>query len=87
MFFATGSEITEDIKPKLSVRHKLDRLRWVINEYDQKKRRFGNNYNTCHGDEKWFYLLKDGTVCRVFPRYEKHPDGSVEMQVSMPNDA
>ena len=25
--------------------------------------------NVVHGDEKWFYLMKDGSVCRVFPQF------------------
>ena len=75
------------IRPKLTLRHKYNRLKWVIDEDDERKRKFGDNNNTCHGDEKWFYIMRDGAVCRVFPKYTKHPDGHVESEVRMPVDA
>ena len=75
------------IRPKLSLRHKLDRLTWVIEEYDRETQMFGDNRNTCHGDEKWFYLTHDGTVCRVFPKHVRNEDGEVESTVAMPGNA
>ena len=72
------------IKPKLSLRHKCDRLSWVIQEYDMAKRRFGDNKNIVHGDEKWFYLMHDGSVCRVFPQSIRNGDGELQRVVTMP---
>ena len=37
-----------------------------------------------HGDEKWFYLMRDGTVCRVSPRFARNESGEVEHTVNMP---
>ena len=37
-----------------------------------------------HGDEKWFYLMRDGTVCRVSPRFARSECGEVEHTVNMP---
>ena len=40
-----------------------------------------------HGDEKWFYLMKDGAVCRVFPQFTVNEStGEVERTVQMPAD-
>ena len=54
--------------------------------YDKRRRRFFDNYKTCHGDENWFFLMRDGTVCRVFPKYTVTDEGVVEERVSMPSD-
>lgn len=75
------------IRPKLTLRHRYDRLTWVINEYNKKKKKFGDNNNTAHGDEKWFYLMRDGAVCRVFPSYRTNDDGEREHVITMPADA
>ena len=64
------------IKPKLTLQQKHNRLQWVIGEYNKTKRKFGDNFDTCHGDEKWFYLMRDGTTCRVFPQYKEVPGRS-----------
>ena len=71
------------IKPKLRRRHKINRIKHVLD--DLKKDRNDNplQYDSetlgekvyhivdfddvVHLDEKWFYLLHDGTPCRVFP--------------------
>ena len=68
----------------LTVRHRVNRLTWVIDQYDKKRRRFGDQLNQVHGDEKWFYLMHDGTVCRVFPRHERTESGEIQRVVHMP---
>ena len=55
------------IKPKLTIRHKIDRLSFVLDQIDPTTSNFNNWENVVHGDEKWFFMMKDGTVCRVFP--------------------
>ena len=55
------------IKPKLTIRHKIDRLAFVLDQIDPTTSNFNNLENMVHGDEKWFFMMKDGTVCRVFP--------------------
>ena len=55
------------IKPKLTIRHKIDRLSFVLDQIDPTTSNFNNLENVVHGDEKWFFMMKDGTVCRVFP--------------------
>ena len=75
------------IRPKLTLRQKCDRLTWAIDHYDKHSRKFKDHFNTCHGDEKWFYLLKDGTVCRVFPKYVQNEQGEIERTVSLPADS
>ena len=74
------------IKPKLTTKHRRDRLSWVIARYNKKKKKFESNDDFCHGDEKWFYLLRDGTVCRVFPQHVQTESGDVERRVNMPAD-
>jgi hypothetical protein len=54
------------IKPLLRLRHKLDRLAWVL-EQEITGDKLGDNKNTVHVDEKWFYIMNDGAVCRCFP--------------------
>ena len=55
------------IKRKLTIRHKIDRLSFVLDQIDPTTSNFNNLENVVHGDEKWFFMMKDGTVCRVFP--------------------
>ena len=74
------------IKPKLTVRHRDNRLTWVIDQYDKKRRRFGDQLNQVHGDEKWFYLMHDGTVCRMFPRHKRTESGEIQRVVHMPSN-
>ena len=45
-----------------------------------------DNNNIAHGDEKWFYLMRDRTVCRIFPRFARNEWGEVERTVNMPAD-
>ena len=52
----------------------------------QAQATFFDHYNTCQGDEKWFFLMWDGKVCRVFPEYTVTDEGVVEVRVSMPSD-
>ena len=33
-----------------------------------------------------FFLMRNGTVCRVFPSYQHNPDGEVEEVVVMPSN-
>jgi len=41
------------LRPKLRLRHRLDRLDWVLNELvSRRSRRFGSNTDTVHLDEK-----------------------------------
>ena len=74
------------IRPKLTLHHKLNRLLWVLDEYDQDTQKFGSNENTCHVDDKWFYLTHDGNVCRVFPKHVRNEDGDMESSVVMPGN-
>ena len=59
------------IKPKLTSKHRLDRLSWVLSFYQKRQKKFVDN-NITHGDEKWFYLMRNRTVCRVFPRFARN---------------
>lgn len=45
------------IKPKLTVRHRRDRLAWVLDKYDRKKGRFTDQHDVCHGDENGFLFF------------------------------
>ena len=72
------------IKPKLSLRQKYSRLTWALDHYSKKQQKFLRHLATCHGDEKWFHLLKDGTMCRVFLQYERGQDGELERIVRLP---
>ena len=74
------------IKPKLTSKHRLDRLSWVLSFYQKRRKKFVDNNNIAHGDEKWIYLMRDGTVCRVFPRFASNESGEVERTVNMPAD-
>ena len=74
------------IKPKLTSKHRLDRLSWVLSFYQKRQKKFEDNNNIAYGDEKWFYLMRDGTVCRVFPRFTRIESGKVERTVNMPAD-
>eukprot|EP00117_Sycon_ciliatum_P044677 scpid99779/ scgid32195/ len=55
------------IKPKLTATHRINRLQFALGQIDRSARRFTNLENVVHADEKWFFLMKDGQVCRVFP--------------------
>ena len=68
------------IKPLLTKKHKLDRLDWVLDHIETQGQQhlFVQNYDTCHGDEAWFYLMTDGSVCRVFP----DKDGNYNMPLA-----
>lgn len=55
------------IKPKLTLTHRVNRLQFVLDQIDKRTAKFTNLEDTVHGDEKWFLLMKDGQVCRVFP--------------------
>ena len=57
------------IKPLLSKCQRCHRLRWVISKYNKRLRKFEDTNDVAHGDEKWFCLLQDGSVCRVFPTF------------------
>ena len=71
------------IKPKLTLRHRRDRLTWVLDKFDRRKLRFSDQVDVSHGDEKWIYLLRDGTACRVSPNFEESNEG-VDRIVRMP---
>lgn len=55
------------IKPKLTLSHRVARLSFVLGQLNQRTRKLTDFNNMVHGDEKWFFLMKDGQVCRVFP--------------------
>ncbi|XP_065195838.1 uncharacterized protein LOC135827237 [Sycon ciliatum] len=55
------------IKPKLTRTHKKNRLNFVLDQVDRSTQRLPDFLNSAHGDEKWFYMMKDGQICRVFP--------------------
>lgn len=50
----------------LREKHKFDRMDWVFNEVNEEMK-FPDHMDTVHIDEKWFYLMHDGSRCRVFP--------------------
>ena len=62
------------IKPLLTPKHKLDRLSWVSSQVPGGTS-FPDFYDTVHVDEKWFYLMRDGSSCRIFP----DDDGTIRM--------
>ena len=55
------------IKPKLFLTHRVNRLQFVLSQIDKRSAKFTNLEDIVHGDEKWFLLMKDGQVSRVFP--------------------
>lgn len=55
------------IKPKLTLQHKINRLAFTLKQLNRRTGRFTDLKDVVHSDEKWFYLMKDGQVCRVFP--------------------
>ena len=55
------------IKPKLTLTHRVNRLEFVLIQINKRTAEFTTLEDTVHGDEKWFFLMKDGQVCRVFP--------------------
>ena len=55
------------IKPKLTLTHRVNRLEFVLSQINKWTAEFTTLEDTVHGDEKWFFLMKDGQVCRVFP--------------------
>ena len=57
------------IKPLLRLRHKVQRLKWALDEIDGNGM-LSDHKDTVHVDEKWFFQMDDGAVCRVFP--DKH---------------
>ena len=66
------------IKPKLTKKHRFERLRWILDselEHGDQGPMLPDNRHTVHGDEKWFVLMHDGSVCRCFP----DADGVVTM--------
>ena len=54
------------IKPLLRLRHKVQRLKWALDEIDGNGM-LSDHKDTVHVDEKWFFQMDDGAVCRVFP--------------------
>ena len=60
------------IKPKLTLLHKINRLSFVLSQIDTRSAQFTDLNNVVHGDEKWFFMMKDGQVCRVFPNKDGH---------------
>ena len=54
------------IKPLLRLGHKVKRLRWALNEIDGDGM-LSDHKDTVHCDEKWFFMMHDGSVCRIFP--------------------
>ena len=72
------------VKPKLSAKQRCARLQWVITKYDKRRRMFHDCRDVAHGDEKWFYMLREGSVCRVFPTFRLNGDKEIESQVKMP---
>ena len=75
------------IKPHLKPQHKLQRLAWVLdNELDGNT--LSDHKDTVHIDEKWFFLMHDGEVCRCFPdangEYVLPPPRKVHHKSRMP---
>ena len=61
------------IKPKLSDQHKLNRIKYVleqVQDLDADHPRFTNMFDRVHIDEKWFYLLANGTTIILGPDEE-----------------
>ena len=57
----------------------------MLDKFHRRKGRVSDQMDVCHGDEKWFYLLRDGTACRVSPNFEESNEG-VDRIVTMPAD-
>ena len=60
------------IKPKLTLLHRINRLSFVLSQIDTRSAQFTDLNNVVHGDEKWFFMMKDGQVSRVFPNKDGH---------------
>ena len=71
------------IRPLLSERQRYHRLRLVISKYNKRLRKQDSN-DVAHGDKRWFYLLQDGSVCRVFPTFQVNDDGELQSKNMMP---
>ena len=48
---------SSSVKPMLTQQHKIDRVNFVL-EHIQQDNTFDPMYDTCHLDEKWFYMEK-----------------------------
>ena len=58
------------IKPKVTIRHKIDRLILVLDQMNFRTEKLTNLENIVHWNEYCFFMMMDGTVCSFFP-YKK----------------
>ncbi|XP_048502969.1 uncharacterized protein LOC125498744 [Beta vulgaris subsp. vulgaris] len=67
---------TSSIKPSLSDKHKINRLRFILGQIIPRTvdslPRFSCMYNVIHIDEKWFYMSKQTQRFYLFP-WEEEP--------------
>ena len=47
----------------------------MLDKVSRRNGWFSDQTKECHNDEKWFYLLHDGTTCRDFPNFEESNEG------------
>ena len=69
------------LKPKLKEKNKIDRLFYALDQVEPSNRLtrrtlFRNCYDMIHVDEKWFYLVKEGSKF-ILVHDEKPPEFSV----------
>lgn len=77
------------IKPKLTIKHKHDRMAFVISRVDgsttaSRHTLFGHHYDIVHVDEKWFYLMSDGSHVLLAPNEELPAAPSVQHKSHIP---
>ena len=62
------------LKPRLTDEHKAKRIEWILSlidfRSDGRQLLFKDHFNYIHVDEKWLYLMKDGTKTRLLPGME-----------------
>ncbi len=72
-------EKTSRVKPSLTVKHKVDRLKFVLSKIKTvgRKHFFHRQLNHIHIDEKWFYALREGKKCKFIPGCSRYEDDTV----------
>lgn len=76
---------TKWIKPKLSDKHKFNRINFILKLKDPRKTwKFKEQKNVIVIDESWFYLYKNQSLVRVFPGDEIPSSDKVQHKSHIP---
>ena len=58
------------IRPKLTLLHKINQLSFFLSQIDTRSANFTDLNNVVHGDEKCFFMMKDGQVPNKDGQYQ-----------------